>query len=106
MNSYDYDRYREDRRNVYARGQNRQRREDDTYRSQGSRSSVDERGFLDRAGDEIRSWFGDENAERRRLRDDLVDWRDKDHDHQQDRRFSRERWRNDYDSRDRRNLES
>ncbi|KEY97519.1 hypothetical protein AI27_18345, partial [Sphingomonas sp. BHC-A] len=30
----------------------------------------DERGFLDRAGDEIRSWFGDEEAERRREYDD------------------------------------
>ncbi|HZW46164.1 MAG TPA: BON domain-containing protein, partial [Microvirga sp.] len=26
-------------------------------------------GFLDRAGDEVRSWFGDEDAERRRDRD-------------------------------------
>jgi hypothetical protein len=26
----------------------------------------DDRGFLDRAGDELRSWFGDEEAERRR----------------------------------------
>jgi hypothetical protein len=26
----------------------------------------DERGFFDRAGDEVRSWFGDEEAERRR----------------------------------------
>src|SRR3546814_19163804 len=30
----------------------------------------DERGFLDRAGDEIRIWFGDEEAERRRPYDD------------------------------------
>lgn len=30
----------------------------------------DERGFFERAGDEISSWFGDEDAERRRLRDD------------------------------------
>ncbi|KFG92061.1 hypothetical protein BV98_000312 [Sphingobium herbicidovorans NBRC 16415] len=30
----------------------------------------DERGFFDRAGDEIRSWFGDEEAERRREYDD------------------------------------
>jgi len=29
-----------------------------------------ERGFFDRAGDEVRSWFGDEDAERRRLQDD------------------------------------
>ncbi|WP_245409547.1 DUF2171 domain-containing protein [Allosphingosinicella vermicomposti] len=29
----------------------------------------DDRGFFDRAGDEVRSWFGDEDAERRRERD-------------------------------------
>ena len=29
----------------------------------------DDRGFLQRAGDEVRSWFGDEEAERRRDRD-------------------------------------
>lgn len=29
----------------------------------------EERGFLERAGDELRSWFGDEEAERRRERD-------------------------------------
>src|SRR3546814_4366003 len=29
----------------------------------------DDRGFFDRAGDEVRSWFGDEEAERRRDRD-------------------------------------
>ena len=29
----------------------------------------DERGFLDRAGDEIASWFGDDDAERRRRMD-------------------------------------
>ncbi len=30
----------------------------------------DDRGFFDRAGDEVRSWFGDEDAQRRRERDD------------------------------------
>lgn len=30
----------------------------------------DDRGFIDRAGDEVRSWFGDEDAQRRRERDD------------------------------------
>ncbi len=29
-----------------------------------------DRGFLDRAGDEVRSWFGDEDAQRRRMRDE------------------------------------
>jgi hypothetical protein len=31
----------------------------------------DERGFFDRAGDEVRSWFGDEEAERRRQYDEF-----------------------------------
>lgn len=30
-----------------------------------------DRGFFDRAGDEMRSWFGDEEAERRRHRDEF-----------------------------------
>lgn len=34
-----------------------------------------ERGFFDRAGDEVRSWFGDEDAERRRERDAVEDER-------------------------------
>ncbi len=35
----------------------------------------DERGFFDRAGDEVRSWFGDEEAERRRRYDARYDER-------------------------------
>jgi hypothetical protein len=35
----------------------------------------DERGFLNRAGDEVRSWFGDEDAERRRELDARYDER-------------------------------
>ena len=38
-------------------------------------SGAQERGFLDRAGDEVRSWFGDEEAERRRELDDRHDMR-------------------------------
>jgi len=33
----------------------------------------DDRGFFDRAGDEVRSWFGDEEAERRRREDQRND---------------------------------
>jgi hypothetical protein len=32
-----------------------------------------DRGFFDRAGDEVRSWFGDEDAERRRRMDERYD---------------------------------
>ena len=34
-----------------------------------NRQGRDERGFFDKAGDEIASWFGDEDAERRRRQD-------------------------------------
>jgi len=43
-------------------------RERDREREYGRRS--DERGFFDPAGDEVRSWFGDEDAQRRRMRDE------------------------------------
>lgn len=33
------------------------------------RQQGEERGFFERAGDEVRSWFGDDEAERRRERD-------------------------------------
>jgi hypothetical protein len=35
----------------------------------------EDRGFFDRAGDEVRSWFGDEEAERRREYDDYINRR-------------------------------
>lgn len=37
------------------------------------RSSRDDRGFFDRARDEVSSWFGDDDAERRRDRDSRFD---------------------------------
>ena len=47
------------------------------YRGQSGRSSYggnyrgnEDRGFFDRAGDEVRSWFGDEEAQRRREEDE------------------------------------
>jgi hypothetical protein len=43
----------------------------------------DERGFFERASDEVASWFGDDDAERRRDRDDRMSRRD--------RHFDRER---------------
>jgi len=39
------------------------------------RDDSDDRGFFDRAGDEVRSWFGDEDAERRRRMDEREDER-------------------------------
>ncbi|HEY1606901.1 MAG TPA: DUF2171 domain-containing protein [Allosphingosinicella sp.] len=46
------------------------------YRGRGGRESYggyrgsDDRGFFDRAGDEVRSWFGDDEAQRRREEDE------------------------------------
>jgi hypothetical protein len=44
------------------------------YEDQG-RSHDTDRGFFDRAGDEVRSWFGDREAERRREQDMRYDER-------------------------------
>jgi hypothetical protein len=41
-----------------------------SYRASGDYD--DDRGFFDRAGDEVRSWFGDEDAERRRRWDERI----------------------------------
>ena len=59
---YGNDRYGNDR----IRGDREQRRDNLDYDSS-------DRGFLARAGDEVRSWFGDEEAERRRERDQRYD---------------------------------
>jgi hypothetical protein len=48
------------------------------YRAEGRDpryGNPDDRGFFDRAGDEIRSWFGDDEAERRRRMDERFDER-------------------------------
>jgi hypothetical protein len=63
---YGGDRWRERNRDRdYGRGD---------YRGQSGPGSYggrdDDRGFLDRAGDELRSWFGDEEAQRRREADE------------------------------------
>lgn len=62
---YDYDRNRYDRSSNYDRDQY-----DRSTSSSGSIYDRDEnRGWLDRASDAISSWFGDEDAERRRRMD-------------------------------------
>lgn len=48
---------------------------DDRGFERGARGG-EERGFFERAGDEVASWFGDEEAERRRRRDEARDERD------------------------------
>jgi len=48
----------------------------DWSRDRGGRDHHDDRGFFDRAGDEVASWFGDEEAERRRREDRMRDERE------------------------------
>jgi hypothetical protein len=43
--------------------------EDRSYNRGFDRDDRDERGFFERAGDEVASWFGDDDAERRRRED-------------------------------------
>src|SRR6478735_9386356 len=56
---YDWDRGRdfEDRDREYGRGRDRER-------------NYDERGMMSRGADEVRSWFGDDEARRRREMDE------------------------------------
>ena len=67
--TYDYGRYEYSDRSgepYYRRG------DEGRYRDQYNLERYDrggERGFFERAGDEVRSWFGDEEAERRRRMD-------------------------------------
>lgn len=63
----------EGRDNRYMRGQNYGHREHEYRGGYGGRPpgyDYEDRGFIDRAGDEVRSWFGDEEAERRRRWDE------------------------------------
>jgi len=52
-------------------GENRSYSEDRSYRG----GHDNDRGFFERAGDEVRSWFGDQEAERRREEDLRYDTR-------------------------------
>ncbi len=72
-----YDRFdlREDR----SRWQDN--RDSDRFSSRGDdprgagATKGDDRGFFERAGDEVASWFGDDDAERRRREDRMHDER-------------------------------
>ena len=54
------------------------RRHEDRYRQGGDyrrqRDHANDRGYIDRGADEVRSWFGDEEAEARRRMDERRDW--------------------------------
>ncbi len=51
-----------------ARHTGRYEEPDDRYGRRGRQHGHEDRGFRDRAGDEARQWFGDEESERRRMR--------------------------------------
>ena len=57
---------------AYDRYENRRERSPDYDRPSRSGGRYDERGFFERAGDEIASWFGDDEAERRRREDERM----------------------------------
>jgi len=70
--AYDYGRYEYGERGrepYYQRGYEGEYRE--PYYRGGYGRGAEERGFFERAGDEIKSWFGDESAERRRRSDEM-----------------------------------
>ena len=65
-----YDRYDRDERSRWSNDRNSDRNWD------RERSGREDRGFFERAGDEVASWFGDEDAERRRREDRSRDERE------------------------------
>jgi hypothetical protein len=67
-----YDRYDRDENSRWSDD-----RSDRNWRGSNNRGGRDERGFWDRASDEVASWFGDEEAERRRRQDQGHDERDR-----------------------------
>lgn len=74
--SRNYDRNDRDYGNESTRGygggyySGRQGSSDNARRGYDDDYDPDDRGFLEKAGDEVMSWFGDEEAARRRERDD------------------------------------
>ena len=67
-----YDRYDRDERSRWSDD-----RSDRNWRGDNrSQSGRDDRGFWDRASDEVASWFGDDEAERRRRQDNMRDERE------------------------------
>ena len=70
--AYDYGRYEygeRAREPYYQRSYEGEYRE--PYYRGGYGRGAEDRGFLERAGDEIKSWFGDDEAERRRRADEM-----------------------------------
>jgi hypothetical protein len=70
-----YDRYDRDERSRWSDDRS-DGRSGHNWRGDNDRGGRDERGFWDRASDEVASWFGDDDAERRRRQDQMRDERD------------------------------
>src|SRR5215210_5697717 len=68
-----YDRY--DTRDERSRWSSDRERDRDWNRERGQ-SGHDERGFFERAGDQISSWFGDDDSERQHRDDPMSDERE------------------------------
>jgi hypothetical protein len=95
-----YDRYDtrdapRDERSRWSDDARNERNRERQWRGEGGGGRHDERGFFERAGDEISSWFGDDDAERRRREDQMRDERERGHgahpsDHERER--SRDRY--------------
>jgi len=66
------------------------------HRDREREYSDGDRGFLERFADEMRSWFGNEEAQRRRMMDEREDWRgvggSNDRWRDRDREWSRSDW--------------
>ena len=91
----DYRGNRDRQASGYGRQQSQQ-----GYGRQPQGYDYEDRGFLARAGDEVRSWFGDEDAERRREYDSRMDERhatDRDDDYHSWRRGQIQSLDRDYD---------
>ncbi len=84
-----YDRYDRDERSRWSDERDRNWRGE--HRGEHSRGGRDERGFWDRASDEVASWFGDDDAERRRRQDQRRDERMTGGSERHDRDFERDR---------------
>lgn len=102
-----YDRYdtrdapRDERSRWSDQGSNPDRSAFSRQDNPSDRGRQDDRGFWDRASDEVASWFGDEDAERRRRQDQQRDeresgWSSRDRDRDYDRGYGRD-WNRDHD---------
>lgn len=90
--NFDYDRNPYNNRGrdwQERRSNNRDNRNDTTGERNGERS------FMERAGDEVASWFGDDDAERRREMDARNAERYRDNDRDRNDRYSNDRYSND-----------